>query len=567
MSLLLVATLARAGGGDDHDHGPPIASATYTVVTADSVSVSAASTTFEAVLRAPRAAPGVATDVSLLLADYATSAPVEGATGSLTLSGPGSAQAELGAAGSPGAYHGALTLPAYGDYAGALVVTAPGASDLLAVSGLHYDPPAVTSGEGMGAGTVALAGAGLLALLGVVAVVFLGLGFLLGRRRAAAAVATLLALGVGLSSRRVSAHGGEDHGEASTAPTAPAGAALALPMDSQFLVGLRTAVLARDAFVDRVPALGRFVARPGEAATLGAPVDGVVVAPPRGFPHPGQVVKAGDTLAFLQEVPGTADRAAIAQERGGAATRVAEAKSALALAQRDAASLDVLADAISERERTARRNAVEVARVTLQEAERALAALSGGATVAIRAPVDGRVGAVNARPGDQVAAGTTLFRIVDPRGGGLWMEAHVPERLALGLVAGASALVTPSALPGHTLEAVVLDAGQEADPATGMVTVTLAVQAGDLGLRLGMGATAWIGRGAPRDALVVPAAAVVDSNGARLAFVKTGPESFEARDLRLGGRAGGAWEVLGGLAPGERVVVDGTYTLRSIAGR
>jgi cobalt-zinc-cadmium efflux system membrane fusion protein len=564
--LLLATSLAFASGGDDHDHGPPVATAaSASVTTADAVSVSAASSTFEAIVRVPRVPAGAATETSLLLADYATSAPVEGATASLTLNGPGASQAEFGAAGAPGAYHGTLTLPAYGDYAGALVVTAPAASDLLAISGLHYAPAAVESGEGMGAGTVALAGAGVLALLGGVGVVCLGLGFLLGRRRAAAAAATLLAIGVGLASRRVSAHGGEDHGEASAAPTAPAGATLALPMDGQFLVGLRTAILSRDAFVDGVPALGRFVARPGEAATLGAPVDGVLVAPPGGFPSPGQAVKSGDTLALLKEVPSTADRAAIAQERGSAATRVAEAKSALALAERDAASLDTLGDSISERERLERKNAVEVARVTLREAEGALAALAGGVTVAIRAPVDGRLGAINARPGDQVSAGATLFRVVDTVG--LWMEANVPERLALGLVSGASAMVTPSAAPGRSLSAVVLDAGQEADPATGMVTITLAVEAGDLGLRPGMGATAWIARGSTRDALVVPAAAVVDSNGARLAFVKTGPEAFEARDLRLGGRSGGAWEVLGGLAPGERVVVDGTYTLRSIAGR
>ncbi len=569
ISLLLAASLALAGGGDDHSHGPPItANATPSAtVTDEAVSVSASSGTFEAVLRVPRAPAGTATEASLLLADYATSAPAEGATASLTLNGPGTAQAELGAAGAPGAYHGALTLPAYGDYAGALVITTPAASDLLAITGLHYDAPTATDEAGVGAGTVALAGAGLLALLGGVGVVGLGLGFLLGRRRGMAAAATVLALGVGLSSRRVSAHGGEDHGEASGAPTAPVGSALSLPMDGQFLVALRTMVLGNEDFQERVPALGRFVARPGEAATLGAPVDGVLVAPPGGFPSPGQAVKAGDTLALLKEIPGTADRAAIAQEKGSAATRVAEAKSALALAERDAASLDALGDSISERERLARRNAVEVAKVTLREAEAALAALAGGVTVAIRAPVDGRLGAVLARPGDQVAAGTALFRVVDPQGNGLWMEANVPERLALGLVSGATALVTPSAAPDRTLAAVVLDAGQEADAATGMVTVTLAVDAGDLGLRPGMGATAWIGRGSTRDALVVPAAAVVDSNGTRLAFVKTGPETFEARDLRLGGRAGGAWEVLGGLAPGERVVVDGTYTLRSIAGR
>ena len=67
--------------------------------------------------------------------------------------------------------------------------------------------------------------------------------------------------------------------------------------------------------------------------------------------------------------------------------------------------------------------------------------------------------------------------------------------------------------------------------------------------------------------IVVPETAVVDANGAALAFVKTGPETFEARELDLGGRAGGTVEVLSGIRAGERVVTDGTHALRSLAGR
>ena len=52
-----------------------------------------------------------------------------------------------------------------------------------------------------------------------------------------------------------------------------------------------------------------------------------------------------------------------------------------------------------------------------------------------------------------------------------------------------------------------------------------------------------------------------------LGFVKVGPEQFELRELRLGARSGRSWEVLDGLKAGERAVVDGTYALRSLAGR
>jgi len=564
IALLFTASLAMAHGGEDH----AAPAAAHTVLSEDAASVGAASSRFEAVLRVPIVPVGSETEVTLLLADFATSAPVEGATASLTLSGPGLVQAELGSAGPPGLYHGAAALPGYGDFAGALIVTPPpesGGVDLLSVTGLHIAAAEASGLQGASLWAALLVNTGRIAILVSIGLLGVLVGWLLGRRQGATVAAMLFALGLGAMSRRVKAHGGEDHGEATTARAAPAGSSLSLPMDGQFLVGLRTAVVARDGFQDRAPALGRFVARPGEAATLGAPVSGVLVAPSGGFPSPGQAVRAGDTLALVVEVPSTADRAALAQERGDAATRMAEAKAALTLAERDLAAIDALGDALSERERVERRNAVEVARVAVRESVAAFASFAGGLTVPVKAPVSGRLGAISARPGDQVEAGRLLFRVVDAAG--LWMEADVPERLALGLRPGALARVTPAAAPDRELVATVLDAGQEADPATGAVRLTLAVDAGELGLLPGMGATAWIGRGGLRDALIVPSAAVIDSNGTRLAFVKTGPETFEARELHLGGRAGSSWEVHGGLAEGERVVIDGAYTLRSIAGR
>jgi RND family efflux transporter MFP subunit len=334
-------------------------------------------------------------------------------------------------------------------------------------------------------------------------------------------------------------------------------------MESQFLVGLRTARLVQSSFQEQVPALGRFVARPGGSATLRAPVSGELAAPPGGFPSPGAPVHAGQVLATVRAAAGSADRATLAQARQQATTTLAEAKKALALAERDAANAGTLGTALSDRERLERQQSLDVARATVTASERALDAIGDGAGVAIRAPVDGRLGPALARPGDQVNAGDPLFRVVDPNG--LWIEARVPERLVEGLVAGAPATVQAAA--GDPLPAVILDAGQEADPTTGTFTVTLAVAGDRPDLRPGMSATAWLGRGAPRDVLVVPDSAVVDSNGASLAFVKVGPEQFELRELALGARSGGAYEVRAGLRAGERVVVDGTYTLRSLAGR
>lgn len=517
------------------------------------------SSQFDAVLTLPADARAPNVPLTLHVADFATSEPVSGAVASMTLAGPATAAVTFTPNG-PGAYAGIAPLPTPGHYAGALLLQTPTTGDLLAVNDLSLadpplDAPAAFSASGAPAVLGIVIAAGFAA---VVALAALGIGYAIGRRRGAGAAAALL---LGLAAREGFAHGGEDHG-APAIPTDTTGL-LHLPLPSQFLLGLRTLPLVHAPFQEQVPAFGRFVARAGGSATLRSPVAGEILAPPGGFPSPGASVHAGQVLATVREGAAGADRAALAEARQSAAMAAAEAAQALALAERDEAQVPQLGDVLTARERFVLGQATAAARVAVAEADRTLTALREGA--AIRAPVAGKLGSVLARPGDQVQAGDPLFRVIDASD--LWVEARVPERLAVGLLAGSSAQVHATALPDSPFPAILLDGGQEADPATAALTVTLAVDAPALDLRPGMSATAWLGRGPIRDVLVVPDAAVVESNGMRIGFVKVGPEQFALRELRLGGRSGAYWEVLEGVSVGERIVIDGTYALRSLAGR
>lgn len=553
---LLFVSFALGHGGEDHS-----APAAPTVtVDATSARITASSAQFDSVLRVQRGEPGTPVLATLMLADFATGAPVSDAAVSVALQGPAPVEISLAAV-SPGTYKGTATFPAEGDYSGALVVTTADAADILALTGLQVGPlPTAESGSNV---TKVLGVLGGMAVLGVGSLVTLGIGFALGRRRAVVPAALLAAAAVATPS--MSAHGSPDHESAPEATPADTSGSLYLPMERQFLVGMRTARLAEAAFVERVPALGRFVARAGGSATLRAPTSGELLPPQGGFPAPGSVVRAGQVLGTIRVAIGSADRAALAEARQSAATAVAEAKKGLVLAERDVAGVTGLVGTISARESVERQQSLRVAQTALAEAERTLSAVGDGGTVPVRAPVEGRLGSALVRPGDQVEAGDELFRVVDAAG--LWMEARIPERLAAGINVGDTARVIATAFPDQGLDATVLDAGQEAATATGTFTLTLAVDTAGIDLHPGMSATAWVGREPPRDALVVPDTATVDSAGLALSFVKVGPERFELRELSLGGQSGEIWEVRSGLEPGERVVTDATYTLRSIAGR
>jgi multidrug efflux pump subunit AcrA (membrane-fusion protein) len=52
-----------------------------------------------------------------------------------------------------------------------------------------------------------------------------------------------------------------------------------------------------------------------------------------------------------------------------------------------------------------------------------------------------------------------------------------------------------------------------------------------------------------------------------VAFVPSGEHRYERRELRLGRRTDAYVEVLEGLSPGESVVVEGTFFLKSEAAK
>jgi len=64
------------------------------------------------------------------------------------------------------------------------------------------------------------------------------------------------------------------------------------------------------------------------------------------------------------------------------------------------------------------------------------------------------------------------------------------------------------------------------------------------------------------NALVIPVSALVEEQGTFYAYVQTAGESFEKRELKLGGSDGQQVQVLSGIANGERVVTKGSYQVK-----
>ncbi|MCH7664922.1 MAG: efflux RND transporter periplasmic adaptor subunit [Acidobacteria bacterium] len=171
----------------------------------------------------------------------------------------------------------------------------------------------------------------------------------------------------------------------------------------------------------------------------------------------------------------------------------------------------------------------------------------------IRAPFSGHIVARYIDAGQQVSAGTPLFRLsdFDP----LLCPIQVPERELPRLMVGQPAYLTVEAWPDERFEARVLRISPIIDAATGTVKVTLDVDARDK-LRPGMFARVFLETDTHSDAIVVPKTALsLESLGDAVFVYRDG--RAERRDIEVGFEEGDSVEVLSGVAPGEQVVVVG----------
>ncbi len=558
LSALLAAALAAAlaHGGEDHGAIPPPASSDGTDRTA-----ATSSDELELVVRWPaREASDEPLPLRVLVSDWATNTPVEGARVELTLTGPAEVKVEAKPTNSPGVYEAAAKLPKPGTYAAAATVLAGEVADALALTGLEIGPPppAVVAEDEHDHGPPLgwIVAGGLVAGLGITVLL---------QRRKRRAEGAIAALALALVPAGALAHGGEDHGAPAGAAVAAApGAPVHLAKESQFLLGIRTKPVEARAVVDRLRVSGRVVAPPEGHAPIYAPQPGRLVAPPGGFRRLGAQVRKGEVLGVIEAALSAGERASFSVEAAQAGGRTEAAAAKLEAARRSLERLRGLAGVTSQAELEAAEVEVRTAEAELGAAraqQRAYGGEGGSTRFTLVAPLDGVLADVGASPGEVVDPSTRLFLVVDPRE--LWVEAAVYEGDVAKVEDAARALVSVEAYRGVTFRGERLAVGQVVDPATRTVKAVFRVENPDRKLKVGMFAEVEIEAGDGDRALVVDEAAVLDLEGRRVVYVHTAPETFEAREVALGRKDGPVYEVRAGLSKGDRAVVVGAYSLKN----
>lgn len=339
--------------------------------------------------------------------------------------------------------------------------------------------------------------------------------------------------------------------------------AIGFTKEQQWKVDFATAEVTKRPLRPAVAATGMLRARPDGEALLTAPAPGQVNSAGK-FPQLGQVVRKGDILAYLSpRLGGETDFASLQAS-------ASKAKVELEQAERERARMESLFkdEAVPEKRLFAARAAETSARAEHDAASRRLGQYGGSGGVPLRAPVSGLLADVRVSPGAFAAEGAVLFHIVDRRA--LWLELRVPESEAVRLVSpGGASFHVDGIEQGFDVVAGksgrLIAVGGAVDAATRSVPVVFEFEKPDERLRVGAAAKAQVFVGSPREAIAVPATAVLDENGIAVVFVMTGGESFERRPVRLGARDGDWVEVVEGVEPGQRVVSRGAYLVKLAA--
>ena len=261
----------------------------------------------------------------------------------------------------------------------------------------------------------------------------------------------------------------------------------------------------------------------------------------------GQRVKQGQVLLEL-------DARSVAADLAQAEAGLREAQAALELAQANVRRAEPLA--AQQLISAAQLDELRAQRISAQARVGTAAAVRDNAALRrdfarLRAPADGIISRRLVQPGQIVAAGSELLRLI--RDGRLEWRAELPEDTLAQIAPGA--MVTLSGKDGSRIEGRIraVSPGVDSDTRTGTIYADLP-EPGPL--KSGTYLEGRIVSGAG-NALMVPVASVVQRDGHAYVFTVETEDSVRRWRVRTGAVVDGRVEIIEGLKPGARVVEQG----------
>lgn len=512
---------------------------------------------YELTLYYPELIPGAEAHLMLYVADYKSNRPIDKAELKVsTLENP-QLTFEVEPF-SPGVYELHATFPENKTYTLNVQINHPNGADLIGITGVKAGEKLPTAEEAHAheepVGSWLWFVGGL--LVGGLVVWFVS------RRRSRVLTVALLLASAWISAPNwspVFAHDGEEHGPKQQGGGGY-GKSVYAPKETQFLFEILTQPIAIGDYQSATTMFGTIVPASGGLGVVVAPQNGRLT---RVSARVGQTVRAGQTLAVLQQTVSTPDQVDIAANNSGLAVQIETAKTRLTATKREYERLKKIEDIAAGRDVQAAEANYNAALAELQTLEsKALGAntAANGRTLTLTAPIDGILGPFTLTPGAEVVAGQSLFTITNLSK--VYVEAQVYDRDAPVVHAGNKFLVTCSTDDHKSAEVRLISQAQNMNPGNQSQRVLFEMDNPRGEFKIGEFVTVKALDNSSSRQITVPNSALTEINGKTAVFLKHGPEEYELAYVQTGADDGTRTLILKGIAEGEKVVMNGAYEVK-----
>ena len=187
---------------------------------------------------------------------------------------------------------------------------------------------------------------------------------------------------------------------------------------------------------------------------------------------------------------------------------------------------------------------------------------SGASSISsVKAPQSGMILDFKIAPGEILSTDQEVMTIANL--GCVWVIASVYERDLGRVKTGQTAEIAFVSFPAKTFSGRITQVAQRLDPETRTAKVRVEVENRSQQLKLEMFGAVRLPTQDPRVVPAVPETALQQVDGKNAVFVQIKAQEFQRREVELGHKADGWVEVTHGLKPGERVVTQGSFYLKS----
>jgi len=184
-----------------------------------------------------------------------------------------------------------------------------------------------------------------------------------------------------------------------------------------------------------------------------------------------------------------------------------------------------------------------------------------GKPLELKAPIDGLIIERPATIGELVDRSKEVYTISDPAQ--LWAIAEIKERDIAAVKVGQEAAFSVLSYPQEKFHGKVVLIGNQVEAASRTLEVRIDVDNSDGRLKPGMFADVEITTTILENVLLIPDSALQTDGENQVVFVALDGDKFEKRTVSLGEERLGRVQVVDGLKPGERVVTEGSFILKS----